>query len=288
MTAKTTARALTVLKEGLPQYSRTELEALFTEGRVRYDGHRIKKSERISEGGVLSVDITDGAGITANPAISLSIVFEDESIIAVNKPPFMHTVPLRHDDTDTLMNAVAAHCGKTPEAGGVLNAGSVNRLDHETTGLVLAAKSDQAFGTLSTTYRSERTEKYYLARVAGTPPGHMLMEDVLVKERSGEKEKMRVGDVRGLRARAELTLLARCPDTMDECYVLLRLITGVRHQLRVQLASRGYPIVGDALYGGRENTTMLLHSLIVETHHPESDRRIMLCAVPPEMFWGDG
>lgn len=283
VTAITAARALTVLKQMLPQYSRNELEAFFAHGRVRYDGRRIKKSERIPEGGVLTVDCSGDGGIVANPDAVLSIVHEDESIIALAKTANMHTVPLMHDDADTLMNAVAAHCGTLPASGGELNAGSINRLDFETTGLVLAAKTDAAFAAMSTEYRSGRAEKMYLARVSGSPPDILSMEDMLVKDRSGGQERMRVG-ARGLPARAELV---RIGAVGSDSFVLLTLITGVRHQLRVQLSSRGFPIVGDALYGGREYQNMLLHALSIETLHPITGKRMLLCALPPDAFWAD-
>ncbi|MBI4977768.1 MAG: RluA family pseudouridine synthase [Spirochaetes bacterium] len=280
--APISGRALNVVKAAFPHLTRGELGKLFTRGRIMFRGVKIKKSEQIVAGTELEADLTDSEKqgvIAAPPAADLAVVFEDDALIVLDKPPNMHTVPVRFREAATLMNMLRANRA-TITAGGVLNAGSINRLDFETSGLVLVAKTDAAFETMYAAYHSGAVEKYYLARVAGAVNAPMVMEDRIRKIRE-QRERMAVGET-GLPARAEVSVIGTVG---TDSLLLVKLITGVRHQIRVQLAARGLPIVGDAGYGGRLHERMLLHSYMIEMTHPLSGKRMTIAAPPPDMFF---
>ncbi|MFC1503925.1 RluA family pseudouridine synthase [Spirochaetota bacterium] len=273
--ADNSMRAEKLVKLKYPHLSRNEIHSLFSDNRVSIKklpvkkGHIIKKSENIT---VLLNEAQSSGEISPNSTVKFSIVFEDTHLLAVSKPENTHTVPVSYADSDTLMNGIKHYTGSMVPLPSPLNAGSINRLDFETTGLVLLAKTEEAYKVLTANYKKVSTEKYYFARVHGIPENYVFMQDS-IGEKGGTPKN----------GEAELLIIKKYK---KESIVLLRLITGLRHQLRIQLSNRGYPIKGDRLYGSKEITSerMYLHSYSVELNHPCTNKRMILCAHLPDQW----
>lgn len=281
---RTPLRADRLIKARFAHLSNSEIAELFFEKKVFQKEYAVKKNARISPGGELALDITEAEAkgtLNANASIPLDIAYEDDALLIVNKPPGMHTVPLRYRETGALMNAVRAHLSESVTAGGTLNAGSVNRLDYETSGLVLIAKTEADYFALKELFKSKQTEKEYLAIVYGTTPRARSMVDMLHKVRIGTDERMAVGR-NGTEARASFVTLASENGISTLC---IALVTGARHQLRAQLSSRGYPIIGDARYGGGDGRALKLHALSLTFFHPRTQQRMLITAFPPASFF---
>ena len=224
-------------------------------GQVRVDGGRAKPFDRLAEGQVVRVPPFTPDERTSGPAPPLpplDILHQDDEIIVIAKPSGLAAQP-GSKLTDSVQDRLAerfAEPGFTPNI--------VHRLDKDTSGLIVAGRTHQAVRRLSEAFAAREVRKTYLAWVSGGWPedGPSLLDDRLAKVRRGANEKMEAGQ--GRRALAQVRPLRRAPGaTLLE----VELLTGRTHQIRVQLASRGHPILGDRKYGRRPHTTpLLLHA----------------------------
>jgi 23S rRNA pseudouridine1911/1915/1917 synthase len=180
--------------------------------------------------------------------LPLDILYEDEHLIVINKPPGLVIHPAAGNPDGTLVNALLAHCRDLSGIGGVERPGIVHRLDKDTSGVLVAAKSDAAHRALSLAFRWRTTEKRYLAVVYGLPSGNEGVVDRPLGRHPTERKRMAV--VSGGRpARTLWFLRERLVDTaLLEC----RPVTGRTHQIRVHLAHAGHAVVGDPVYAGRQ------------------------------------
>lgn len=279
------ARVTSIIKSKYAHLSRTEIELICQGGFVRGDNKVLKKGSSVA--GDIDVLLTKEQRhglLHKSKGYMLNIVYEDEHILFVSKDNNMPTVANMFSDTNTLANYVASYIN-TISLGGVLNAGSINRLDNETSGLVLFAKTDAAFEYLYNIYHQNDNNnvcKYYIAFVEDkhkTFPRYIFMEDRI---RNATSEKMSVvnaidSDREGIKeASSEATVLGY---DNNNAILLVRLYTGLRHQIRLQLASRGYPIIGDNLYGdsNKYNTqSLMLHSYCTIILHPITQNHIVI------------
>ena len=280
----------------LPALSRSRIQTLMEEGRVRVDGIARKASHRIESGESVTIEIPapPPAGVAAE-SISLEILYEDDDLAVINKPAGMVVHPGAGLDSGTMVGAMLHRFGGSrglSAVGGPLRPGIVHRLDKGTSGAIVIAKNDAAHRKLVEDFRARRVQKTYVALLHGK-----------LKENSGTVE---LPIARDLRRRSRMTARRRAGrEARTDWRVRLRLDgftlivaglhTGRTHQIRVHFSALGCPVVGDSLYGaprreraGSETLPPLernfLHSARLAFTQPTTGKRIDVRApLPPEL-----
>lgn len=273
----------------LPEMSRSRLKALIESGNLK-DGtgatitepsHRVKPGE--------AFDLTVPAAERAVPegqAIPLTVVYEDEDIIVIDKPAGMVVHPAPGNPDKTLVNALIAHCGDSLSGiGGVKRPGIVHRIDKDTSGLMIAAKNDAAHHALSAAFAAHDIERAYRCLVWGLPSPKSGTIATLVGRHPSHRQKMAVVTRNGKEAvtHYEVQKVFGLGASLVEC----RLETGRTHQIRVHMAHIGHPLIGDPTYGrptparraqlpeaaraaAMAFPRQALHAAILGIHHPRT------------------
>jgi 23S rRNA pseudouridine1911/1915/1917 synthase len=271
------------LAKRLPEHSRSRLARLIDEGLVTVDGAARKRSFELHEGS--SVELPDEIAETGpqdvRPAeIDLDVRYEDESMLVVNKPRGMAVHPAPSLREATLVNALLARAHTLSTEAGGFRPGIVHRLDKETTGLLLVAKTDRAHRKLAEQIRMRSADRRYVAWAEGRMRGQSLTVEGPIGRDSTNRQRMAVVPD-GKPARTHLRLLHQDP---GRCLLACRLETGRTHQIRVHLAGLGLPVLGDPLYGGDSAWPLQLHSCLIRFDHPETGERLTVYAEAPEDF----
>lgn len=285
-------RADKILAAAHPDLSRAAVQRAFDDDRVCIGGKPITKNHRVSAGEVIEYSFPDVKPLDLTPnAIPLEVLFEDEHLIAVNKPSGMVVHPGAGTGDDTLVHALLAHCaGKLSGIGGVERPGIVHRIDRETTGVIVAAKSDKAHRKLSESFANRDLEKEYRTLVGGVPA---LLSGTILKpiaRHAVHRHRMTIAaegvgreahtDWERERAFGRLASLIRC-----------RIHTGRTHQIRIHMKALGHPVLGDTTYGWRKDDRMpctpprvMLHAARIAFDHPITKERLEIEAPLPEDF----
>jgi 23S rRNA pseudouridine1911/1915/1917 synthase len=291
------------LTRALETQSRSSIRRRIEGGDVLVDGERVKPSHVLRGGETVVVSIPPPATPLPQPEeIPLDVVFEDEHLVVVNKSPGLVVHPGRGNPSGTLVNALLHHCPDVQGVGGVQRPGIVHRLDRGTSGLLIAAKSDRAHSALTEAMRRRKIRRRYEAIVWGDdaePAG--VIEGPIGRDPAN---RVRMAVLAGGRsARTHFEVRARGTLTSR---LSLRLETGRTHQIRVHLASRGWPVIGDSLYGGmgkqwinrlhrvdaraaaavRQVGRPMLHAAALTFDHPITGNCLQCDAEPPGDFQG--
>ncbi|MBL8906369.1 MAG: RluA family pseudouridine synthase [Rhizobiales bacterium] len=254
-TEKSGERLDRFLAATFPETSRARFQALIAEGHVAVEGEPVREARRkLKDGEKVAVELP--AAKPAEPAaeaIALDIVFEDDDLIVIDKPAGLVVHPAAGHDSGTLVNALLAHCGESLSGiGGIRRPGIVHRLDKETSGLMVVAKTDRAHQGLSEQFASHgrdgRLEREYLALVWRVPERRRGTIDAPLARSSHNRQKIAVS--RGAAARTAITHY-EVEEQFGNIASLIRcrLETGRTHQIRVHLAHIGHPVLGDPAYG---------------------------------------
>ncbi len=238
------------LAAAVPSLSRERMKALVSAGEVTVDGTVCRDPARKLKGGEAASVSIPAPRPSETPAqdIPLTIVFEDEALLIVDKPAGLVVHPAAGNFDGTLVNALLHHCaGRLSGIGGVARPGIVHRIDKDTSGLLVVAKTDTAHEILSRQFSAHTVERRYTAVVIGHPaPPAGRIEGALARSSANRQKMAIVADGRGKRAVTHYrTLQPLKGAAMVEC----RLETGRTHQIRVHMTSIGHPLVGDATYG---------------------------------------
>jgi 23S rRNA pseudouridine1911/1915/1917 synthase len=245
------------LAANLRQLSRSRLQALIAEGRVTLAGQTIgDPNKRVKPGEVFVIEIPPPAPAEPQPQeIPLVIVHEDADLIVIDKPAGLVVHPAAGNLDGTLVNALLAHCGDSlPGIGGVARPGIVHRLDKDTSGLLVVAKTERAMRSLAKQFAAHAVERAYHAVVWGAPrAGEGLVEGNLGRN-PFDRKRMAVLRGQGKPARTRYRVLESfgSGEVGEKAFAALvecRLETGRTHQIRVHLAHIGHPLIGDSTYG---------------------------------------
>ncbi len=281
-----------VLARHLPMFSRSRIQTLIKCGHVSSaTGELVCRSESVRAGSVFTLEEPEPvpAEIQAE-AIPLEILFEDRDVLVVNKPVGLVVHPGAGNHTGTLVNALLNHCGKLSAIGGVERPGIVHRIDKETSGCLVVAKTDAAHRKLAAQFADRKTIKIYLALAQGEPRWNEKRADFPIQRHPVHRQKMhaltpRDGPAdRAREARTDFRVLRK----MNGMSVIAcRIHSGRTHQIRVHLQKLGHPIVGDTLYGGRVVPgiqRVMLHSWQLRFSHPRTGREVACVAPLPGDF----
>ena len=276
-----------LLTTRFPTFSRTYFQFLIQEGSVLLGGKAVKKREKPKEGDEIEICFLLTPELSLEPEnIPLEILYEDEHLLAVNKPVGMVVHPAPGHPRGTFANALLFHCKNLPASPGDLRPGIVHRLDKETSGVLLAAKTAAAHKKLVSLFAERKIEKIYRALCLGTPKEGRI--SLPIARHPTRRQEMCVSPEKGKEAISEIRLLAK----KGECSLIeVRLITGRTHQIRVHLKHLGHPVLGDSLYGSsslnqkKGFARQLLHAHTIRFIHPFTGQPLYLEApLPTELL----
>jgi len=276
--------------------SRSHVKCMIEEGDVLVNGKEPKVSQKLKEGDVIILTQRppiEAVAVAQN--IPLDIVYEDAAIIVINKPAGMVVHPAPGNADNTLVNALLFHCHDLSGIGGVLRPGIVHRLDKDTSGLIVAAKSDDAHRHLSAQFEKHEVQKKYLALVWGNTKDKQGEIVKPVGRHTIDRKKMSTTTKRGKEALTFWKVIERYGvATLLE----VEIKTGRTHQIRVHLSDLRYPIIGDAVYGSAANriqnianpalkaqiktfNRQALHAAYLSFVHPLTGKRVEFSADMP-------
>ncbi len=266
------------------EISRSRLKKLIVDGWVTVNGIAQAVGYKVREGDHVTVQVPATVPLdTAAEAIPLNIIFEDEYLIALNKPAGIVVHPAPGHPTGTLVNALLHHCEDLPGIGGVERPGIVHRLDKDTSGLVLVAKTEAAHKNLAAQFKKREIRKEYLAIVKGNVKKDEGSIHAAIGRHRVYRKKMDTRASNGREASTEYQVMHRCKGWS---YLKLWPKTGRTHQIRVHLASIHHPVIGDQLYGGKSAEFKMprqaLHAHKLELKHPITGSNLSFLAPLPQ------
>lgn len=301
--------------------SRSRLAKLLEAGAIRVDGHIVTNQKApVSEGAAIEIAVPAAIEMeTAPQDIPLDVVFEDAQIIVVNKPAGMVVHPAPGTPDGTLVNALLAHCADSLSGiGGVQRPGIVHRIDKDTSGLLVVAKTDAAHHALAAQFEKHTAERQYLALVYGVPEANdprlrglrgvsfeagetVKLTTHLDRHRTDRQKQAVFFDGKGRHAVTRARLIERLGTPPVLSLVECVLETGRTHQIRVHMAYAGHGLVGDPVYGGKRKLRagalpdaglealmsfprQALHAASLGIVHPETGELLRFTApLPPDM-----
>lgn len=276
------------LAQLLPEHSRSYLQQLIEGGHVLYRGGRVKAHHKVAAGETLMVRIPEPVPLDLKPEkMDLHILYEDEDLLVVNKPPGLVVHPAPGHLEHTLVHGLLAHCKNLSMINGVLRPGIVHRLDRDTSGCLVVAKNDAAHRKLAAQFENRTVEKTYWCLVEGEWRAgphtlasaigrHPVARKIMTVRRTGGKEA--VTRVKPVEVFDSFSLLE------------VELKTGRTHQIRVHLSHAGHPVMGDTQYGrGRKARQLAIpvHRQMLHAHqlgfvHPRTGEKMRFTAPLPE------
>ena len=281
------------LARQLPQLSRSQIQRLIREGHVQVAGARPKASLVVWDGLSADVAVPAPEPLDLRPeALPLSILYDDDSLVVIDKPAGMVVHPAAGHARGTLVHALLHHVGGLSGIGGRERPGIVHRLDRGTSGVMIIAKTDAAHRSLAQQFHDRQVEKDYMALVWGNVSAGLVIEKPIGRHPT-HRQKM---STRAPGGRAAVTRVIDTEPLGGVTLVRVTIATGRTHQIRVHLADAGHPVAGDALYGGvrRRLPARLaalarlerpfLHAARLRFSHPETGRRLTFDApLPPDL-----
>lgn len=285
-----------------PTLSRARLQALLVEGAVTRDGQTVTGGSAKALPGLYAVTMPPVAPAQPQPeAIPLTVLYEDADLIVIDKPAGMAAHPAPGSETGTLVNALLAHCGDSLSGiGGVARPGIVHRLDKDTSGVMVAAKTDRAHAGLSALFAAHDIERTYIALTRGAPSPVKGRIETQIGRSTSDRKKMAVLKSGGRNAITDYLVQtaygepARAGGAPLAARVACTLHTGRTHQIRVHLASKGAPILGDPVYGSGSPAAPVraaitearlgrqaLHAAVLGFVHPATGETLRFETSPP-------
>jgi len=271
-----------LLCQHFPDHSRTYFQYLIDTGAVLVNGKLKKKRELVHSGDEIEIHFLLTPELSLTPeAIPLDILYEDDDLLAINKPSGLVVHPAPGHWQGTFVNALLHHC-KELQGTDPLRPGIVHRLDKDTSGVLVAAKHSLAHAKLVELFASRQIEKEYFAICLGTPNDGLI--DAPIGRHPTKRQEMWVDREKGKSAQSIITVHKQMGELS---FVHIKLLTGRTHQIRVHLKHVGTPVLGDSVYGSskanlRNGTTrQLLHASRIAFTHPLNQKSIEITAPLP-------
>ncbi len=280
-------RADQAVASALPSLSRAAVQKLMEDGCVLAGGRAVRKSEKLSFGTKVTVDLPEAEPMEAKAeAIPLDILYEDGDLLVVNKPKGMVVHPAAGHSSGTLVNALLYHCGDSLSGiNGVLRPGIVHRIDRDTSGLLVVAKNDVSHRALAEQIAAHSFTREYSAVVYGNLRESGTV-DAAIARHPTERKRMAVSS--SPQARRAVTHYTPVAQFVGFCQLKLRLETGRTHQIRVHMAYLGHPVAGDPVYGPKKCIVSLggqcLHAGKIGFVHPRTGEYLEFSAPLPDSF----
>lgn len=270
----------------LDGFSRSRIQKLIDGGSVTVNGKLAKGRDKVNKGDVIRIEIPPAEPMSVCAEdIPLDIVYEDDDLLVVNKPQGMVVHQGAGNYTGTLVNALLHHCnGSLSGIGGVERPGIVHRIDKETSGLLLVAKTDFAHQSLSAQIKDKTAAREYVCITDGNLTVLKGKIDAPIGRHPAERTKMAVTAKNSKNA---VTHFEVAEQLRNASLVRCRLETGRTHQIRVHMAYIGHPILGDTAYGGRNAYNLrgqALHAEKIAFVHPRTNEKMEFFREPPEYF----
>lgn len=276
--------------------SRQRASELIRHGLVRINGHRARKGDTVHAEdlvGIAAAEPSLPSALPGQPELAIPVLYEDAAVVAVAKPAGMPTHALRSDERGTVSNFLVA---RYPEMRGVSDhpgeAGVVHRLDTGTSGVLLTARTAEAYRAMRRQFHDRAVRKAYIAIVTGHLTGSGTIDTPIAHAPRHPQRMLACPNsiqANTLKARPARTHYRALERLTDATLVAVEIETGVRHQIRVHLASIGHPVIGDPLYGSTGGAAPavrrpMLHASRLRFHHPVSGETVTVEAPLPEDF----
>ena len=275
------------LSDNMEDISRSYLQKLLKEKSITVNEKEIKANYKVQEGDVVSVSVPEPGEPDILPEeIPLDILYEDDSLMVVNKPKDMVVHPSAGHLSGTLVNAVLFHCkGNLSGINGIMRPGIVHRIDKDTTGALLICKTDTCHRILAEQLKVHSITRKYRAVVQGNLKDDEGTIEGPVGRHPADRKKMAINYKNGKEAVTHYRVLERFGNAT---YIECQLETGRTHQIRVHMASIGHPLLGDTTYGSSKNPYHLqgqaLHAMVIGFLHPVTNTYMEFTAPLPEYF----
>lgn len=284
---RTGERADAALARLCPELSRSAAQKLLEDGLVTRNGLPVKKNEKLTEGDTLEVELPEVQPVDILPEnIPLDIVYEDEDVLVINKPKGLVVHPAAGHWSGTLVNGLMYHCKDSLSGiNGQLRPGIVHRIDMDTSGLLIVAKNDMAHQALAQQLQDHSLSRTYVCIVVGGIKKDSGTIDAPIGRHPTDRKKMAVTERNSKNAVTHWEVLERFSGyTLVQC----RLETGRTHQIRVHLAWRNHPILGDAVYGSKKpelgQSSQCLHARELTFRHPRTGQPVTVSCPLPDYF----
>ena len=284
---ETGVRMDVALTQLLEDVTRSAAQRLLEEGRVTCGGRTVKKNEKTVAGQILTVDLPEPEAVDIVPQdIPLDIRYEDDDVIVLNKPKGLVVHPAAGHADGTLVNALLYHCaGSLSGINGELRPGIVHRIDKDTSGLLIVAKNDFAHQKLAAQLADHTLARTYEAIVCGGVKDDSGTIDAPIGRHPTDRKKMAVTEKNSRHAVTHYEVIARY---RGYTHIRCRLETGRTHQIRVHMAYKGHPILGDMVYGHKKPElgmdSQCLHARELTFLHPRTDEPVTVRCELPEYF----
>ncbi|KIL41767.1 pseudouridine synthase [Gordoniibacillus kamchatkensis] len=263
--------------------SRTQVQLWIKDGHVTVNGAAVKPNYKLAAGDAVHVAVPEPVDADVRPEpIPLHIVYEDADVIVVNKPRGLVVHPAPGHTSGTLVNALLYHCQDLSGINGVLRPGIVHRIDKDTSGLLMAAKNDQAHAGLAEQLKRHTVTRKYIALVHGNVAHDHGTIDAPIGRDAHDRKMYTVTDKNSKPAVTHFLVVERFG---DYTLVELKLETGRTHQIRVHMKFIGHPLVGDPMYGRSKGLTMdgqALHAAVLGFEHPRTKEQLLFEAPLPD------
>lgn len=279
------------LTEQSDHLSRSYIQKLIREGHLYVNGEIARSSYKVKEDDVLSFDVPENTELTIKPEdIPLDILYEDEDVVLINKPKGMVVHPGAGHYTGTVVNALLYHCKDLSGINGILRPGIVHRIDKDTSGVIICAKNDNAHKNLAEQLKEHSITRQYEAIVFGNFKESEGIITGDIGRNPSDRLKMAVVSKNGKHAVTHYKVLKQFVKTS---FITCELETGRTHQIRVHMAYKHHPLLGDVLYGGKNAEYKLhgeylqgqtLHAKTLGFKHPRTNEYMEFIAERPAYF----